>query len=180
MATENFEHWLAELIGQSESEIRQLLDSKTAVQFLIAWSLFEHRCFTKSTNVNDREIQSFSERIVASKSFDIASIREHAWYFHTRYQDNIKYSNLIFEKRNSSTEVVRILKLSSVEMTPKQIINLSAFVAYRFRNNIFHGNKGISSWLKFNEQIDRCTLILQKFISHGENIHPTLKPTEGA
>jgi hypothetical protein len=37
-------------------------------------------------------------------------------------------------------------------------------VIYRFRNNIFHGNKGVQSWLVYREQIDLCINAMQFFI----------------
>jgi len=32
------------------------------------------------------------------------------------------------------------------------------------RNNIFHGNKGVESWLQFAEQIEMCQGVMQKLI----------------
>ena len=38
-------------------------------------------------------------------------------------------------------------------------------VVYRFRNNIFHGNKGVDSWLQYRPQIEKCTNVMQHLIT---------------
>lgn len=45
MAVPHFARWFAELLGQSELEVERLLRDRTAIQFLITWSLFESKCF---------------------------------------------------------------------------------------------------------------------------------------
>ena len=41
------------------------------------------------------------------------------------------------------------------------------FVVYRFRNNIFHGNKRVDAWLRFQPQIQDCIRVMQIMISHA-------------
>jgi hypothetical protein len=48
-----------------------------------------------------------------------------------------------------------------------------AMVAYRFRNNMFHGNKGVQ-WLQYTEQIQLCTETIGHFVSHAEHMRPSL------
>jgi hypothetical protein len=47
-------------------------------------------------------------------------------------------------------------------------------VAYGFRNNMFHGNKGVESWLRYTEQIRLCTDTIGHFVSHAEHRRPSL------
>lgn len=152
-----FENWLAEVFGQDESEVKLLLSNKTAMKFLIAWSIFEGRCFNRFMKASD--IQSFAERLTNNERFDVSLIRVHAQYFHERYQDKKLYKNLIYDKSSKRIDV--ILKLPFDELNAFQTAEFSTFVVYRFRNNIFHGNKGVHSWLNFADQIGRCTLIMQ-------------------
>ena len=53
-------------------------------------------------------------------------------------------------------------------------------VVYRFRNNMFHGNKGVASWLRYREQIALCVLAMQEFIAHAEALTPTMEVPEAA
>lgn len=36
------------------------------------------------------------------------------------------------------------------------------YIVYRYRNNMFHGNKGLESWLQFEEQIKDCITVMKK------------------
>lgn len=173
MKNTTFESWFAELFGQSKSDVKVLLGDKTAVQFLIAWSLFESRCF--SGFVKLREIQFFADRLTNIENFEVSSISEHANYFHKRYSDDVtRYKSLMHKQE--CKEFNEILKIPLDTLTPTETVFLSTFVVYRFRNNIFHGNKGVGSWLQFTDQITRCTLILQQFVLHAEAIECTFKP----
>lgn len=176
MATVNFENWLAEYLGGNISDVRRLLKNKTAVHFLIAWSIFESRLFSKQRNgkssVNAETICEFSKIIANKGKFEVASICEHAMYFHARYQCSKNFRHLMFEKSKKGNSeklsiIEKILKHNAEELTSEQKIYLCAFVAFRYRNNIFHGNKAVDSWLEFEEQICHCIAIMQKFISHA-------------
>lgn len=90
-----FERWLADLFGQSAEQVSQLLKDPIAVQFLIAWTIFETVCFERVMNFD--EIQSFSNRIVTTEGFDVSSIREGAQHVHRRYQDEKLVKNLIHD-----------------------------------------------------------------------------------
>lgn len=185
MATDNFENWLAEHLGGNVSDVRRLLKNKTAVHFLIAWSLFESRLFSKQENgrssINAGTISEFSKRIANNSKFEVASIYKYAMYFHARYQCSENFRHLIFEKTtrgdsNKSSVIDGILKCTTKELTSEQKIYLCSFVAFRYRNNIFHGNKAVKSWLEFEEQIRYCIAIMQEFVSHAGYDEPVSNP----
>ncbi len=182
MESNEFEHWLANLFGKSDEQVRQLLNDLTAVQFLITWSIFETVCFKREMKIH--EIGSVAERIVTTEGFDVSSIREGAQHFHQRYQDKKLVKNLIHGGKQTLTkattkmmtnEISPILKLAFDRLNDTQIVVLSTFVVYRFRNNIFHGGKCVTSWLKSKEHIDLCTSVMQQLIAHAEKIQPQLK-----
>lgn len=172
MKITTFENWLAEIFGQDESEVGELLSNKIAVKFLIAWSIFEGRCFKQFMKASD--IQPFAERLISNEEFDASLICEHAKYFHERYQDEALYKNLIYDM--PSDKINLILKLPFDKLNAVQTVQFSTFVVYRFRNNIFHGNKGVHSWLNFATQIEQCVLIMQRLISHAEAVQCRLEP----
>lgn len=178
MTDTTFEHWLAGLFGTSRSEVERLLRDKTALQFLIAWSLFENRLSPAFRDA--KEVIAFAKKRIDVEGFDVSCIREYAQYFHQRYQGKVLYKNLVHDdkspdKKPSRNKLLRqeidaTLKLAFDELNAVQILVFSTFVVYRFRNNIFHGNKGVSSWLKFADQIERCTLLMRLLISHAETL----------
>ena len=166
-----FEEWLAKLLGHDACEVHHLLKNETAIHFLVAWSLFESKCFKRDVNID--KIKEFSLRIVNNESFDTKEIGEAALHFHERYQDDVYYDNL--RHKQDCSKMKAILKRPFEELAYDEIVYLVAFTAYRYRNNIFHGNKGVHSWLQFTKQIELCTSVLQQFVSHDETLKPTLK-----
>ena len=166
----NFESWLAKLLGQKKHEVQHLLADQTALHFLIAWSLLESKCFNGYVKVD--HLDRFSKRIVEKESFDTATISKAASHFHARYQDKAKYKHLMYKQ--DSPKMTSILQQSFSSLQPYEMVFLVALTVYRFRNNIFHGNKGVDSWLNYKQQIDYCIDAMQAFINNAESINPSL------
>ncbi|MHB0971544.1 MAG: hypothetical protein ACYC7A_11420 [Thermoanaerobaculia bacterium] len=159
----SFEHWLAALLGQPDIQIRELLRDNTALEFLIVWSLFESKCcrgFLRHTDIDD-----FAERLF-HEGYDSYPILAVVARFHQRYQDGDKYRHLMHGQTISRMKA--LLRSSVQSLSDVDRIYFMSVVAYRYRNNMFHGNKGVRSWLNFSEQISDCSRVLQTFITHSE------------
>lgn len=173
----NFDQWLADLLGLKTTEVTKLLEDETALHFLMAWSLFESKCFggeLKSCCLED------SARRLIKESFNCAPIWEAAKHFHDRYQDEALRKRLMQKEKCCAARMTDVLKTSFDKLQPVDAAFLVALVVTRFRNNIFHGTKGIPSWPKYKDQIALCTGAMQSFVSHQESIKPTLKQPTGA
>lgn len=157
----DFLKWLSEYLEADEKETNKLLDNELARYFLIVWSIYEAKCF-KGFVKDDKRLNEFAKRMVGT--IESNRINDSAEYFHKRYQDKKKYKNLIYGK-NGNPRFDEILKKGYTNLTVEEKIFLLTFVTYRYRNNIFHGNKGISSWLKYGKQIKKCIYVLQVFIN---------------
>jgi len=156
----DFLKWLSKYLGADEEKTNELLDNELSRYFLIVWSIYEAKCFEGF--VKEHKLNGFAKRMVGTIYSN--RINNSAEYFHKRYQDKKKYQNLIHSK-NGNPRFNEILKKGYTNLTVEEKIFLLTFVTYRYRNNIFHGNKGISSWLKFDEQIKKCIYVLQEFIN---------------
>jgi hypothetical protein len=170
-----FEHWLGKLLCQDEREISRLLADRTALRFLIAWSLFESKCFAGFVRIG--EIEHFSKRIVA-EGFDTAVTNDALAHFHNRYQCNRRYQHLMH--RQACRRMDTMIQRSLDSFTPEDKAFFVTLVAYRFRNNMFHGNKGVASWLKYTDQISLCTSVIGHFVSHAEEARPSLPERDAA
>ncbi len=164
-----FEQWLATLLAQPETEVRRIVQDPTALHFLITWSLFESKCFAGF--VTKIGIEPFAKRL-NDERFDSDLIAPHAAHFHARYQDPDRYRNLMHGQTSNKLDTV--IRSPKDQMVAEDLIFLVAFVVYRFRNNMFHGNKRVQSWLGYREQIGLCTDAMQIFISHAEARRPSL------
>lgn len=166
----DFPQWLGSFLNQDESEVKQILNKDFSLQFLILWNLFEAKCF--DNRLRPEKLICFSKKF-ENKDFKFI---EKSKYFYDRYQDREKLKNLLYggvkpkknensEKNKSPEEIFQsILKSDYFKIPKNELIFLTLFVVYRYRNNMFHGNKGVSSWLKFEEQIKFCNKIMQEMI----------------
>ena len=169
----NFAVWLGALLGQSEFAVHRLLKDKSALHFLITWSLFESKCF--GGYVKLEKIGEYSTRIAAGLQDEVAAItiNKATVHFHARYQNKRWLKNLLHAQQSAALKDILAKPVDTLIAQEK--IFLVTFVAYRFRNNIFHGNKGVSFWLEYSEQIELCTKIMQVLVSYEEAIVPTMR-----
>jgi hypothetical protein len=168
----NFEQWLADLLGEKTNEVTKLLKDETTLHFLVVWSLFESKCF--GGFLRSSHLEDFAKRLVG-ESFKCETISEAAKHFHARYQDKSLLNTLMQKEKQLAPRMTALLNTAIAKLQPEDVVFLVALVATRFRNNIFHGTKGIPSWPKYKEQIGRCTAVMQSFVTHAESIKPTLK-----
>ena len=170
-----FSSWLAKMLHEHKSDVDRLLNDQTALHFLITWSLFESKCF--SGFLRAKCLRAFSDSVIKEglSTMDLGRQLEH---FHTRYRDGKKLGNLLHDDKTPTAVVDEFKRCLTVEMS-----NLSArdriftvvFVIYRFRNNMFHGNKRAESWLRFREEIGLCTEAMQVFVAHSEKLRPSMQ-----
>ncbi len=153
--------WISGFLKTTEKEAQKLLDNELARYFLIVWSIYEAKCFDGFVKIE--KMKQFVDKI--EKSIDPKSIDNDSEYFHKRYRDKDKYRNLIYKEKYDSEKFRKIIDKEYSDLTINEKIYLLAFVTYRYRNNIFHGSKGLESWLTFDEQIKKCIQILQVFIN---------------
>lgn len=131
-----FAKWLRTLLQQDELEIRRLLNDQTALHFLIAWSLFESKCFSGFIKID--RIEAFARNAVAD-GFDSGSIRDAATHFHARYQDGDRYRQLMHSQKCPRMDALLQRKVQT--FSPEESLFFVTLIVYRFRNNMFHGNK---------------------------------------
>ena len=160
MKTQDFDKWLADYFGQEESQITELLSDATATRFLIAWSLFETSYF------QGRAIAERIEKFTIPKETDLNSIinelDEYVSFFHNRYQNNTVYKNLMHKNTNKRME--NLIKKSFTSLNSEEKIFFAMLVVFRYRNNIFHGNKRVQHWSDYKDCILKCITMMQLLI----------------
>ena len=179
----SFARWLSTLLNEREIELQRLLADPAAQHFLIAWSLFESKCFDGFLKA--RAIRGFANRAV-QEGFRPTQIAEQFLYFHGRYRGKTgakALENLLHGDKTPdsvSHDFKTCIASASDTLSTEDQTFVVALVVYRYRNNMFHGAKGVQSWLKYTEQIEHCTSAMQAFISHAESLRPTLAFAEAA
>ena len=109
----------------------------------------------------------YSKKLVQSPHYDARRLQTIAEKFYNRYKDKRLYENLTHETTHKTKpkEVEEILKRDFGALEEFEVLFFLLYVVYPYRNNIFHGNKGVQSWLKFKPQIEQCIEIMQTLIT---------------
>lgn len=156
--------WLAKALKAKNTEdILELYNNILGLEFLLVWTVFETINFDKFMNIKKIKDFSFGGKII----FD-TELEEIFNKFKKRYKDKEKVRNLCYEKSDcygcKKNSDCLFYKLNSKEddIKVQEKIYFLLYIIYRYRNNMFHGNKGIQSWLKFREQIIDCIIIMKK------------------
>ena len=162
MSSSDFDTWFADYLKQSPIQVERLLEDKTAVRFLIAWSLLETSCFHGFAM--EKKLDEHCRRIVDDEGFNSLLLKPILKHFHTRYQDKQLHANLMHGHKRPDIKPLLDRPVDSLSNFERVFFLVS--VVYRYRNNIFHGSKGVESWLRFKPQIEQCTQVMQVLITH--------------
>lgn len=160
--------WLGEYLSVPEEnskdkkvtaeDIQDLLKDETATLFLLIWPIMEQNVFhgyMKKGNIDAVARQ-------AAGSAQKPDINDIFLHFHQRYQDKDARHHL--QHRDTNDIFNETLKKTAGQVTDQEKIAFLFYVVYRYRNNIFHGNKGIKSWSQYTKQITYCLNFMMKII----------------
>lgn len=155
-----FQRWLAGHWQTDSDAVAEILADPLAVQFLIAWSIFESRFFVGRGSFSAK-IEAFAKSYPAGDRDE--KLSQAAEHFHQRYKDRRLYDNLMHTQPCNKLESLIYQKKYNA-LSDEESIFLLVWVIYRYRNNIFHGNKRVRSWLNYQEQIGFCVSAMQIII----------------
>lgn len=154
--------WLANHFGTTQKNIDNVLRDEKATTFLLIWPIMEQELFDgfmKNDHIESKaaELEKYYERL------DLDTIIEAFW---RRYQDKDNFRHLLHKDKNGSVTsmIKQILSTPLSNLNNKEKLELLLFIIYRYRNNIFHGNKGVLSWTKYSEQINSCIFAMTRLI----------------
>ena len=151
-------NWMAQHFKTDQENIKNILKSERATTYLLIWPIFEQDIFNGFMKVGD--IMAVSSKF--SCHYSDLDVEEIARKFHARYQDSTKYKHLIH--KNPNNDITVILKKKFDDLSECEKLQLLFFVAYRYRNNIFHGNKKVLAWNHYTEQIDDCMKFMTEIL----------------
>lgn len=131
--------------------------------FSLIWNIYEKELCGKEGSIRVHPKQhsaQYAEKInqeLLSQVFD---------YFHNRYVLNgirtEKYESFEFKSENIKKEVFEYLTLN--KPTVKQMLNALLLIAFRLRNNLFHGEKQVEMLYEQNENFAQINSILTHLI----------------
>lgn len=160
--------WLATALETEQKNVENIVKDEKATTYLFVWSIFEAKIFNKSCKQNKLTLAAD----LLERYYSELGVEEISKRFYQRYRDRTKFRQLMHGQKIPTFE--SILKEEFENLTEKEKCILLLFVAYRYRNNIFHGNKGVLAWTKYTEQINDCITVMMKMVDVWINHHLTL------
>lgn len=146
-------------------------DWEPILHFALVWNLFETNVCHKNANLNalKRSVESFSEPL------DMTRYRDCFEFFQNRYSESdgarYRFDTLFPNPRGSDIEMK--LHLSRVflsdDAAASDIILGLLYIAYRIRNNFFHGNKSLGLILGQTELFRNVNQILIRYMDDVRN-----------
>lgn len=147
--------------------------------FVFLWNIFETFGCNKHCDINS--IGAIVEEINNRELIQNESFATYIDYFSNRYYNpngdtNYSVEGLQFRAsnndQNAKKQVIAVLTRQQTE--PKEVLKALLFILYRFRNNLFHGNKEI---VKLDTQIDNfisANSILREVLTIMKRNHLTI------
>ena len=124
--------------------------------FTLLWNLFETYACNKNANINS--IKQAVDNINQSENITSETMSQYVDYFSDRYfnadgTSKQSFDGLKFDSRPNGKYVKEFVKRVLIRqiVDPKEILKALLVILYRFRNNLFHGEKKVVS---LNGQID--------------------------
>jgi hypothetical protein len=153
-------NWLSEKAPAfgylSEREKMAILD------FALLWSFFESRCLDNNANMGQIRnfIEQLPEELLAAHEVEVI-----AAYFRARYIENgeftHRYYHLHLERSGSPQEVTNMM--NGIANSREVLIGCLG-ILFRYRNNLFHGEKWEYELQDQQENFERSTELLRWLI----------------
>jgi len=154
----NVIQWISETIINEDSDRIEANDIDEIRDFALLWNLFEALCcdkFAKMQKINsliDSKIDLFEETKYQN-IFD---------YFYNRYKNDTTKFNAL-KLRNGDKELVRKV-LDNTYIDKNNKLKFIMAIIYRYRNNLFHGEKNMRYIRLQKENFEKTNKFLMYFI----------------
>ena len=140
---------------------------KSIFYFSLVWNIFEKECCQKNASIGNHP-KKLAEKI--NSIIDSNLLNEIFQYFKNRYIGNGD-ANDIFNRfdfgREPASETYKQFvkdKLLSPEPTNEEKLQSLLYIAFRLRNNLFHGIKNVEELYKQNKNFKQINILLMIII----------------
>ena len=144
-----------------DKEQEQVIDCELSVNIAKIVYLFNIMEQHFSYDTNNKIIVFLNGNNISNAS---PIINKAFMFFKNRYitygKINKQFDDLFKNKDSDDEKSLKTILLNSYKCNITEKLKANLIIAYRFRNNIFHGNKNICELNKFND----CYLILIEFL----------------
>lgn len=138
---------------------------KSVFYFSLIWNVYEKELCNKKAEIN-RHPKKQSKKY--AEKFDQRLLDQIFEYFKNRYvlngEQTQHFDNFEFKSESIKTEVFGFL--SSAHPSDKDKLKALLCIAFRLRNNLFHGEKAVEKLYEQNENFRQINLLLMNLIEN--------------
>ena len=149
--------WLSDYF-EYDKPFDEVLKDEKVTSFLLIWPIFEQKLFKEFAT--EKDICKVADKL--GLNYNKYGVEEIVKYFYDRYQDSKKRKHLMHKSK--APFFINILEKDYNVMSDKEKTELLLYVVFRYRNNIFHGNKGIKSWTQYSKEINYCMTVMMNLL----------------
>ena len=148
----------------------EIIDEKkleSIFYFSLVWNIFEKECCHKNASIGYHP-KNFADKL--SNNIDSNLLNEIFQYFLNRYIENGDVNDIFnsfdFGREPSSETYKQFVKdkLLSAEPTNQEKLQSLLYIAFRLRNNLFHGIKDVEKLYEQNENFKQINSLLMAII----------------
>jgi len=133
-------------------------DIQNVLAFTLLWNLYEDLFWTRNKENTNSSAYSLGKALgtieIKKDKFNEDNINPIFCYFYEKYQDTNKFESLKFRKQGKDAEVkvkLTIMLNSMIEHNKGDKLYFIMAIVFRFRNNLFHGEKQLIS-IQYQEE----------------------------
>ena len=167
----------------NKSQINELYKTTLGLDFLLVWTIFEKRLLIKNRDMHNYtsqdRIHESSRNLNYILNDEMRGILEE---FIRRFKDKVKLGQLCAKKNKckgscygNSCKMYKLVSRydlsGNTEYTIEEKKYILMYIVNRYRNNMFHGGKGIGDWVsKYGKQINNCIKIMKWLVDEKGKI----------
>ena len=140
---------------------------KSIFYFSLVWNIFEKECCHKNASIGNHP-KNLADNL--SNNIDSNLLNEIFQYFQNRYIENGDVNDIFnsfdFGREPASTTYKNFVKdrLLKEETTNQEKLQSLLYIAFRLRNNLFHGIKNVEELYKQNKNFKQINSLLMVII----------------
>lgn len=145
--------------------------------FTLLWNIFESHFFNPQFGVNYRSISFLINQNNSRLIIPISFNQHYTFFYELIKNDPENYNKFHFEYRISENDtniitIRRLLQGNNQSRNLTEIAYINFVIAYRIRNNLFHGVKNILDIPNQEAIFEKVNSILIDFIEHNQQNYP--------
>lgn len=146
-------------------------EQKAFLSFMFFFNIFEAHLFENGHGVNDL-LKKINDDLLKESWFNINDYSFYGDFFKQRYVNadgkqtsHFRLLQLNQSRKKAVFDILAKYKIADDNSNIPDLFRAYLEIAYRFRNNLFHGSKGVHSLSQYTDCIEKINNLLYKLLT---------------